>query len=281
MLAPSGTLRVGMLMVWYFALEDKASGKLAGVISDFGRELARCAGVGAELIKLENPGAVMAAFRNNALDITFIGITADRAEVMQKGPTVIDLLRRAGRVQDRQHRRDRPAGLVHPGAAAQRSGGASAQDHHQNHSHQRRGREPQAGRRADRRRTGRRLQPRGPYAGLDAAVAARLARPAPQLFQRSFAVAAAKDRPPAVDEAARCFVEETKASGFVQQAVERVEYRTCGRRAAVTRAARWPGPHPRGCLRARSWGISTPFTGPSSSGPGRRPLTAKTGVRVP
>jgi len=32
----------------------------------------------------------MAAFRNNALDITFIGITADRAEVMQ-GPTVIDL----------------------------------------------------------------------------------------------------------------------------------------------------------------------------------------------
>jgi polar amino acid transport system substrate-binding protein len=33
----------------------------------------------------------MAAFRNNALDITFIGITADRAEVMQYGPTVIDL----------------------------------------------------------------------------------------------------------------------------------------------------------------------------------------------
>ena len=73
MLAPSGTLRVGVLMVWYFALEDKASG------------------IGAELIKLENPGAVMAAFRNNALDITFIGITADRAEVMQYGPTVIDL----------------------------------------------------------------------------------------------------------------------------------------------------------------------------------------------
>ena len=91
MLAPTGTLRVGVLMVWYFALEDKASGKLAGVIPDLGRELARRAGVAAELIKLENPGAVMAAFRNNALDVTFIGITADRAEVMQYGPTVIDL----------------------------------------------------------------------------------------------------------------------------------------------------------------------------------------------
>jgi len=69
MLAPTGTLRVGVLMVWYFALEDKASGKLAGVIPDLGRELARRAGVAAELIKLENPGAVMAAFRNNGSEV--------------------------------------------------------------------------------------------------------------------------------------------------------------------------------------------------------------------
>jgi polar amino acid transport system substrate-binding protein len=55
MLAPTGTLRVGVLMVWYFALEDKASGKLEGVIPDLGRELARRAGVAAELSKLENP----------------------------------------------------------------------------------------------------------------------------------------------------------------------------------------------------------------------------------
>jgi polar amino acid transport system substrate-binding protein len=40
-------------------------------------------------------------------------------------------------------------------------------------------------------------------------------------FSVPVAVAAAKDRPPAVDEAARRFVEEAKASGFVQQAIER------------------------------------------------------------
>src|SRR5258708_5535970 len=33
-LAPTGKLRVGVLMVWYFAIEDQATGKLAGVIPD-------------------------------------------------------------------------------------------------------------------------------------------------------------------------------------------------------------------------------------------------------
>jgi polar amino acid transport system substrate-binding protein len=40
-------------------------------------------------------------------------------------------------------------------------------------------------------------------------------------FNVPVAVAVAKDRPPAVAEAARRFVEEAKASGFVQQAIER------------------------------------------------------------
>src|SRR5262245_14233547 len=78
-LAPTGKLRVGVLMVWYFAIEDKATGKLAGVIPDLGEALARRLGVPVELSKHENPGSVMAAFRNGAIDATFIGITADRA----------------------------------------------------------------------------------------------------------------------------------------------------------------------------------------------------------
>jgi polar amino acid transport system substrate-binding protein len=90
-LAPTGKLRVGVLMVWYFAIEDKATGKLAGVIPDLGEALARRLGVPVELSKHENPGSVMAAFRGGAIDATFIGITADRAEAMDYGPVVIDL----------------------------------------------------------------------------------------------------------------------------------------------------------------------------------------------
>jgi polar amino acid transport system substrate-binding protein len=91
LLAPTGKLRVGVLMVWYFALEDQATGQLKGVIPDLGEALARRAGVPVELIKFENPGGVINAFRSGALDATFIGITADRAEAMDYGPTVLDL----------------------------------------------------------------------------------------------------------------------------------------------------------------------------------------------
>jgi polar amino acid transport system substrate-binding protein len=90
-LAPAGKLRVGVLMVWYFALEDKTTGALKGVIPDLGTELARRLGVPVELIKVENPGRMIEGFRGGALDATIIGITADRAEVMDYGPVVIDL----------------------------------------------------------------------------------------------------------------------------------------------------------------------------------------------
>jgi polar amino acid transport system substrate-binding protein len=224
MLAPSGTLRVGVLMVWYFALEDKASGKLAGVIPDFGRELARRAGVGAELIKLENPGAVMAAFRNNALDITFIGITADRAEVMQYGPTVIDLQTTyvvpAGSKIASIEEIDQPGLRI---LVPQRS----AQEAHL--------------RKTITKTTPINVAVENPKQAVELIAAGQAdafsrevpmlastqpSLPGSRVLPRSYfsvpvAVAAAKDRPPAVDEAARRFVEEAKASGFVQQAIER------------------------------------------------------------
>jgi polar amino acid transport system substrate-binding protein len=89
--APTGTLRVGVLMVTYFALPDKASGDLTGVVPDLGRELARRLGVPAQLIRYENPVAVIEAFRKGELDATFIGITADRAAAFDFGPVVLDL----------------------------------------------------------------------------------------------------------------------------------------------------------------------------------------------
>jgi polar amino acid transport system substrate-binding protein len=87
--APTGTLRIGVLMVTYFALDHQ--GDLVGVVPDLGRELARRLGVPAQLIKYENPVAVIAAFRNGDLDATFIGITADRAAAFDFGPVVLDL----------------------------------------------------------------------------------------------------------------------------------------------------------------------------------------------
>jgi len=70
---------------------DPGFGRLTGVIPDLAEELARQAGVPAELVRIENPARMIEAFRAGMLDVTFIGITADRAAVMRYGPTVIDL----------------------------------------------------------------------------------------------------------------------------------------------------------------------------------------------
>jgi polar amino acid transport system substrate-binding protein len=89
--APTGTLRVGVLMVTYFALADQASGELNGVVPDLSREMARRLGVPAQLVRFDNPVAVIEAFRRGDLDVTFIGITADRAAAFDFGPVVLDL----------------------------------------------------------------------------------------------------------------------------------------------------------------------------------------------
>ena len=91
MLAPTGKLRVGVLMVSYFAIEDRSTGGLKGVIPDLGEELARRAGVAAELLKFGSPALLIDAFRRGEVDVTFVGITADRAEAMDFGPVIIDL----------------------------------------------------------------------------------------------------------------------------------------------------------------------------------------------
>jgi polar amino acid transport system substrate-binding protein len=90
-LAPTGKLRVGVLMLNYFVREEPTTRRLTGVIPELGGELARRAGVQVELVKIPNPGTMLQAFRDGALDVTFFGITADRAAVVDFGPTVIDL----------------------------------------------------------------------------------------------------------------------------------------------------------------------------------------------
>ena len=88
-LAPTGTLRVGVWTVPYFARVHV--GGLRGIIPDLGAELARHAGVKLDLVKFENPARMIAAFRDGSLDATFVGITADRAEAIDFGPVVFEI----------------------------------------------------------------------------------------------------------------------------------------------------------------------------------------------
>jgi polar amino acid transport system substrate-binding protein len=90
-LAPTGTLRVGLLMLSYFAVEDEAAGQPKGVMPDLGGEIARRIGVPYQPVRIRNPGEMMEAFRSGAIDTTFIGITPDRAAVFDYGPVVIGI----------------------------------------------------------------------------------------------------------------------------------------------------------------------------------------------
>lgn len=88
-LAPTGTLRAAVWMVPYFARVQ--SGGMSGIVPDLAAELARRAGVKLDLVKFENPARIIAAFRDGSLDVTFLGITADRAEVIDFGPVVLEI----------------------------------------------------------------------------------------------------------------------------------------------------------------------------------------------
>lgn len=87
--APTGKLRVGVLMLSYFAVED--GGALKGWAPDVGNELARRLGVPAELVPIHNPANMIDAFKADKIDVTFIGITKDRAAAFDFGPVLIGL----------------------------------------------------------------------------------------------------------------------------------------------------------------------------------------------
>ncbi len=88
-LAPTGMLRVAVWMVPYFARVQ--GGGLSGIIPDLATALAGAAGVEPELVPFENPARIVAAFHDGALDVTFVGITADRAEAIDFGPIVFEI----------------------------------------------------------------------------------------------------------------------------------------------------------------------------------------------
>ena len=89
LIAPTGKLRVGVLMLSYFAVDD--GGTLKGWSPDLGTELARSAGVTVELVPIRNPADRIDAFKTGRIDATFIGITKDRAAAFDFGPVLIGL----------------------------------------------------------------------------------------------------------------------------------------------------------------------------------------------
>ena len=87
--APSGKLRVGVLMLSYFAIEQ--NGQIDGWSPDISIELARRLGVPYELVPIRNPADMIDAFKGGKIDVTFIGITKDRAAAFDFGPVMIGL----------------------------------------------------------------------------------------------------------------------------------------------------------------------------------------------
>jgi polar amino acid transport system substrate-binding protein len=88
-LAPTGTLRVAVWLVPYFARVQ--AGGLSGIVPDLAAELAQRIGANLDLVKFENPARILAAFRDGSLDVTFLGITAERAEAIEFGPIVFEI----------------------------------------------------------------------------------------------------------------------------------------------------------------------------------------------
>lgn len=82
-LAPTGKLRVGLINgAPANVVRDSGSGEMKGVGYDLGRELARRLGVPLEPVFYPSVGALLEAGKSNRWDVTFNGVTADRAKYL-------------------------------------------------------------------------------------------------------------------------------------------------------------------------------------------------------
>jgi polar amino acid transport system substrate-binding protein len=222
--APTGTLRVGVWMVPYFARTQ--GGGTGGIIPDLGAELAHRIGVKLDLVKFENPARMIAAFHDGSLDVTFLGVTADRAEAMDFGPVVLDIqttyLVPASSGIASIADVDRPGVRIAVPAK-------SAQEVHLTKTITTAALIPTPAE-----------NPQRAIDMLKAGEADAFSHVAPMLavaqgglpgarilpgsyFTVPIAIAVAKGRPPAVADFARTFAEDVKRSGFVQQTIDHAD----------------------------------------------------------
>jgi len=225
-LAPTGRLRVAVWTLPFFAVPRGAT--LIGMIPELAAELASRLGVPLDFMGYAVPAVLVEGFRRGAADVTFVGMTAERAEVIDFGPVIFYLetsyLVPASSALAGIADVDRPGvRIVVPGRSAQE---------------------------AHLRKTIRyaTLIPVPPHNHkeatnlLEAGAAEAISHVAPMLawaqsslpgsrilpgsyFNVPIAIGVAKGRPAVVAEYVRAFVEDVKASGFLQQAVDRAGVR--------------------------------------------------------
>ena len=87
----SGKIRAGLAEAPIMAVKEPATGELRGVAIDLSRELA--ARIGVELVQVAypRPGAIMAGLKSNAWDVTFLGIDATRAAEADFSPAYLEV----------------------------------------------------------------------------------------------------------------------------------------------------------------------------------------------
>ena len=82
-LAPTGKLRVALILgAPANVIRDSASGEMKGVGFDLGKELARRIGVPFEPVLYPSIGAILDAGKSGEWDVSFNGITPDRAKYL-------------------------------------------------------------------------------------------------------------------------------------------------------------------------------------------------------
>src|SRR5262249_46563329 len=85
--APGGKLRVGVRRLSFCAA--KQDGQTRGWSPKTGIEPARRPGAPHDLVPIHNPADMIEAFKGGKIDVTFIGITKDRAAAFNFGPVMI------------------------------------------------------------------------------------------------------------------------------------------------------------------------------------------------
>ncbi len=90
-LVKAGKIRAGLALAPIMATKDFATGEFRGVAVDLGRELASRIGVELVQVPYPRPGAVMAGLQSNAWDIAFLGIDPARAAEADFSPAYLEV----------------------------------------------------------------------------------------------------------------------------------------------------------------------------------------------
>ena len=87
----TGKIRAGLAQAPIIATKDAATGELRGVAVDLSRELAAQLGVELVEVPYPRPGAVMEGLKTNAWDIAFLGIDPARAAEVDFSPPYLEV----------------------------------------------------------------------------------------------------------------------------------------------------------------------------------------------